>query len=138
MNHSQAYDVHVLNELIVMALNSAGVYAEAAPESDKPRARFFEQRAEARIQLANRLQSEVLAFDGRWENVDLILAAAYAKPGGIQGTAADIDVGYDEHAFMDRFDAAINDRRVSVPVRNGISNAYMSVHGELPRDGFAA
>ncbi|HTE41605.1 MAG TPA: hypothetical protein VK629_12285 [Steroidobacteraceae bacterium] len=131
MNNSQEYDLHVLNELIVMALRSADVYEEAAPATDMLQAPLFKQCAVARMELASQLQDQVLAFEGRPAGSQSIVAAASAAAEQPHASAAfNIDIGYDEHAFLDRFDAALNDLRVSDPIRSSIGDAYVRAHGE--------
>ena len=138
MSNPNAHDIHVLNDLIGAALDSADVYRDAAAESDDPARRaLLEERSLTRRSVAAELQTAVRQLGGDPPTSGSILAKGKRALMDLRhallpdtGPIDAIDAG---ESIAVRFERAQGDPRVSAITRETIRRAHASVvDGQAP------
>ncbi|MDI6624514.1 MAG: PA2169 family four-helix-bundle protein [Brevundimonas sp.] len=134
MSNANRHDVHVLNDLIQTALDSADGYREASIEAADPGHRdLFGRRSFERRQVAEELQSTVRALGGDPAAEGSVLAKAQRAFADIKHALMRDDasmigaVESAEEAVRARFEKALEDSRISATTRETIRRAFVRV-----------
>lgn len=117
MTESQEYELHVLNELIVAALDRAQAYTEAAGLAKDGIANSFSRRAGEYLEAADTLKRHVQSIRAQPANANSILASAYSA------INRRFEQGVDDEFTVKRFERAVGDLRLSGIVRTTIDSA---------------
>lgn len=134
MQTNSRHEIEVLNGLIETALDSAYGYLEAAEDARDPSFKsLFERQAVQRRQVTLALQAEVRALGGKPRDEGSLLGAAHrvftnlknALSGDDRGVVNEVENG--EDYIKAKFERALEDEELSMPVRGAISRAYVSV-----------
>jgi hypothetical protein len=123
MTESQEYELHVLNELIVAALDRAQAYTEAAALASNGLAGTFSKRAGEYLEAADTLKSHVNSIRAQPASANSILASAYSA------INRRFEQGIDDELTMKRFERAVGDMRLSGIVRTTIDSARARIDG---------
>ncbi|WP_298746168.1 PA2169 family four-helix-bundle protein [uncultured Brevundimonas sp.] len=134
MSNANRHDIHVLNNLIQTAIDSADGYREASTEADDPGRRdLFGRRSFERRQVAEELQSTVRALGGDPAAEGSILAKAQRAFADIrhalmrdEASRVGVVEGADE-AVRARFEKALEDSQISATTRETIRRAFARV-----------
>lgn len=129
------HDIKVLNSLIGTTLDSAEGYAEAAKDAKSDQlVSLFQNRASERQQTASTLQQCVRSLGGEPEDDGTVLASAHRLFVNLRTSLTSADnkavvdeVERGEDHIKHKFEAAMNDAKLSPPAVSAISNAYTSV-----------
>ena len=134
MSNANRHDIHVLNDLIQTAIDSADGYREASTEAADPGHRdLFGRRSFERRQVAGELQSTVRALGGDPAAEGSILAKAQRafadiKHALMRDEASMIGaVESAEEAVRARFEKALEDSQISATTRETIRRAFVRV-----------
>ena len=134
MSNANRHDIHVLNDLIQTAIDSADGYREASTEADDPGHRdLFGRRSFERRQVAEALQSTVRALGGDPADDGSVLAKAQRAFADIKHALMRDEasmVGAVESAedtLRDRFEKALEDSHISATTRETIRRAFARV-----------
>lgn len=134
MSTDVKHDIKILNGLIETTLDSAHGYGEAAKEAKNPSFKaLFERRSMERKQLTADLQSQVRTLGGKPEDEGTVLAAAHRVfldlkskvTGDDQSVVNEVERGEDH--IKAKFEDALKDSALSMPVKQAITTAYASV-----------
>ncbi len=130
-----SYDIRTLNGLIKTTIDSVDGYRAAAEDSEAGRfASLFNERANERATVAEKLKSEVARLGGNPEDDGSLLAGAHRAFMGLK----EIVTGKDEQAIVNevergedvikaRYEKAMADEDVSPTVKTLIADCYTSV-----------
>ena len=134
MTNANHHDIHVLNNLIQAAIDSADGYREASAEADDPGRRdLFGRRSFERRQVAEELQSTVRALGGDPAAEGSILAKAQRAFADIRHALMRDEasmvgaVESAEEAVRARFEKALEDSQISATTRETIRRAFARV-----------
>jgi uncharacterized protein (TIGR02284 family) len=130
--------VHIFNSLIETALDSADGYGKAAELVRNPRFKsFFQERAEARMQLTQELRDEVRSFGGQSPDDGSVLGQAHRifvelrdKIAGQSDRAVIEEVERGENFIRDRFQKASQDDALPAQARQLIERVYNSISAD--------
>ncbi len=131
----QDHDISVLNSLIETTLDSVDGYRRSAEEATASRfSSEFLSRASEREQVVRQLQDEVRRLGGNPEDDGSVLAAAHrafltirdrATGGDDESVIAEVDHG--ESYLRGKWEAALQDDKVSPDTRSAITQCWNSV-----------
>ncbi|MDY6922825.1 MAG: PA2169 family four-helix-bundle protein [Pseudomonadota bacterium] len=134
MSNANRHDIHVLNDLIQTAIDSADGYREAAAEATDPGHRdLFARRGAERREVAEELQSSVRELGGDPTADGSILAKAQrafadVKHALMRDEASMVGaVETAEEAVRTHFEKAMADTRISALTRETIRRAFVRV-----------
>lgn len=130
-----SHDIRTLNGLIATTIDSVDGYTAAADEAESGRyADLFRARAAERRAVSETLRAEVTRLGGAPEDDGTILAGAHraflnlkAAVTGRDDKAVVNEVERGEDHIKAKFESALADTDLSVPVRAAIQSAYRSV-----------
>jgi len=130
-----SHDIRTLNGLIATTIDSVDGYTAAADEAESGRyADLFRARAAERRAVSETLRAEVTRLGGAPEDDGTILAGAHraflnlkAAVTGRDDKAIVNEVERGEDHIKAKFESALADTELSVPVRAAIQSAYRSV-----------
>lgn len=141
MNDANTHDVHVLNDLIEITIDSADGYEEAAKETDVAAYRDrFVKRAGERRRVAGDLQAAVRGLGAEPEDDGSILAKAHrafldVKHALLRDEQAVVNsVENGEDHIKARYERALEDERLSATTRELVRRCYVVVkdgHDEM-------
>lgn len=130
-----SHDIRTLNGLIATTIDSVDGYTAAADEAESGRyADLFRARAAERRAVSETLRAEVTRLGGAPEDDGTILAGAHraflnlkAAVTGRDDKAIVNEVERGEDHIKAKFESALADTELSVPIRAAIQSAYRSV-----------
>ncbi|MES1971595.1 MAG: PA2169 family four-helix-bundle protein [Pseudomonadota bacterium] len=130
-----SHDIRTLNGLIATTIDSVDGYTAAADEAESGRyADLFRARAAERRAVSETLRAEVTRLGGAPEDDGTILAGAHraflnlkAAVTGREDKAIVNEVERGEDHIKAKFESALADTELSVPIRAAIQSAYRSV-----------
>jgi uncharacterized protein (TIGR02284 family) len=131
------HDISVLNGLIATTIDSAEGYREAADDAKNPSFRsMFTTRAEKRREIAGELKGQVRSLGGEPEDDGTVLGSAHrvflnlknALAGSDQSIVNEVEAGEDH--IKAKYETALSDRELSVPVRDLVTRSYSSIKAD--------
>lgn len=131
----EKHDIAVLNTLIATTIDSILGYRDSADDVRSTRlGDDFRRFAEARRQVADKLQAEVRRLGGTPEDEGTVKAAAHRRWMDFRQAVTDAkdeavvtEVRNGEAYLKEKFEAALEDDELSQPVRTLIADCYESV-----------
>jgi hypothetical protein len=134
VTQAQEYELHVLNELIVAAIQSIDIQSNEQPEEHAQTAvEQLDDSLACRLEVAECLRSRVLALQGKPAARDSILAAAYAVLHGAVPkqvkTKSDVEIAAQDGSdfLVERLIAALRDPRISAATKATIQSLCFKV-----------
>jgi len=128
------YDIDQFNRLIEILFDSAERYHDTTAAATSSRfAELLGEHADQREEIIERLRAEVPRLGGKAEDGGTVIADAQRWFGNISNSIAGSDASIAAHAEADdehvrgAFEAALQDRRISVGVRALITAAYTTI-----------
>jgi len=129
--------IHVLNGLISITLDSAAGYAEAAKDAKNPHFKsMFGARAIERRQIAAELKVEVRGLGGEPTDDGTLLAAGHrmflnlksALTGSDEGVVNEVESGEDH--IKSKYESSLKEDCLSAPIKLVVAKAYNAVKSE--------